>query len=90
MFGKPAGLADNCWPALALSLGPCAFEATEFLVGSGGKALFPFENMFGLVQPIDIKPANSKPVQALVVKVFIRELPVDGHADASCTGAVSP
>ena len=70
MFGSPGG-----FPGVFT----VAFDGVVAFVGNGGSELFAFENMFGLLQPSDINPANSKPVQALVVKVFIRELPWTGH-----------
>lgn len=93
MLGRLGALFGYCgvvvfvtvfgWPELG-------FVANAALVGSAGKLLLLFENMLGVLHPIDITPANSKPVQALVVKVIIRELPMDGHTGASCSGAVSP
>jgi hypothetical protein len=72
MFGRPGGFAG----VFTVAFDELLLVADGGFAGTCGNELFPLENMLGPVQPIDIvNPANRKPVQALVVKVIIHELP---------------
>jgi hypothetical protein len=77
-LGSPDGLAGAVWVFLAVAVEFELAGKADF-VGTGGVELLTLENMPGPLHPIDINPANSKPVQALVVKVIIRELHGTGH-----------